>query len=172
MTDVTVNLFFDIYLSIAKLTLFHDGNCFLIVSVASEYFLRHVLILVRADSSTRSLCNALSDHCSLRFEILFHWILAETNCNMRWQFHMLWWNSEVSKSLAASLEHFVCHFSQYRLTWMSNMNVLCKLTIVIPRLPCLFGMAKAVSSIIELVNSVTSNSVNSFNFAIWALASK
>jgi len=49
---------------------------------------------------------------------------------------------------------------------MSNLNFLCKLTIVIPRLPCLFKMAKAVSSTVVLVNSVNSESVNSFNFAM------
>jgi len=62
-------------------------------------------------------------------------------------------------SFAASLEHFVCRFGQYGSTWMSNMIFLCELTIVIPRLPFLFVMANAVSSTIELVNSVTSDSV-------------
>jgi hypothetical protein len=49
---------------------------------------------------------------------------------------------------------------------MSNLIFLCKLTIVIPRLPCLFKMVKAVSSTVEVVNSVTSVSDNSFNFAM------
>jgi len=52
------------------------------------------------------------------------------------------------------------------------MIFLCELTSVIPRLPCLFRMAKAVSSPVELVNSVTSNWVNLFNFGMWAYASK
>ena len=52
------------------------------------------------------------------------------------------------------------------------MICLSELTIVIPRLRGLFRMAKAVSSTVELVNSVTSDSVNSFNFAMWAFASK
>jgi hypothetical protein len=73
---------------------------------------------------------------------------------------------EVSKSLADSLERLVCHFGQYGLNWISNIIFLCKLTIVIPQLPCLFRMAKAGSSTIELLNSVTSDSVNSFNFAM------
>jgi hypothetical protein len=64
------------------------------------------------------------------------------------------------------LKSFVCHFGQYRLNWISNMIFLCKLTIVIPGLPCLFRMAKDVSSTLELVNSVTSDSVNSFNFVM------
>jgi len=51
------------------------------------------------------------------------------------------------------------------------MNFFCRLTIVIPRLPCLFNMAKAVSSTLVLVNSATSNSVNSFNFTTCAFAS-
>jgi hypothetical protein len=46
------------------------------------------------------------------------------------------------------------------------MILLWKLTFVIPLLPCHFGMAKAVSATVELVNSVTSDSVNSFNFAM------
>jgi hypothetical protein len=46
------------------------------------------------------------------------------------------------------------------------MVFLWKLTIVIPQLPYLFRMAKAVSSTDNLVNSVTSDSLNSFNFAM------
>jgi len=49
---------------------------------------------------------------------------------------------------------------------MSNVIFLCILTIVIPRLPCLFKMAKAVSSTVVLVNSETSVSDNSFDFAM------
>jgi len=56
--------------------------------------------------------------------------------------------------------------------WLLNMNFLCELTILIPWLPCLFSMAKAVSSMVELVNSETSDSVNLFNFAMCAIASK
>jgi len=52
------------------------------------------------------------------------------------------------------------------------MNFLCELTIVIPRLHCLFSMAKAVSSMVVLVNSETSDSVNSSNFAMCAFASR
>jgi len=55
---------------------------------------------------------------------------------------------------------------------MSNNNVNWDLTIVIPRLPCLFRMAKAVSSTVDIVNSDTSDSVNSFNFAMCTFASK
>jgi len=54
---------------------------------------------------------------------------------------------------------------------MSNMNSFCEHTIVIPQLPCLFRMAKSDSLTIELVNSVTSDSVISFNYAIRAFAS-
>ena len=49
---------------------------------------------------------------------------------------------------------------------MSNLIFLSELTIGIPRLPGLFRMSTAVSSTIELVNSVTYDSVNLFNFAI------
>jgi len=82
------------------------------------------------------------------------------------------WNSKFSKFFSASLNSFVSHFGQYGLTWMTNMICLCKHTILIPRLPCLFRMAKAVSSTVELVNSVTSDSVSLFNFVIWAFPSK
>jgi len=83
-----------------------------------------------------------------------------------------WWNSEVSKSWAASLEHFVCHFGHYGSTWMSNVIWLCEHTIVIPHLACLFSMAKAVSATVKLVNSVTFDSVKLYDFAMWAFASK
>jgi len=55
---------------------------------------------------------------------------------------------------------------------MSNINFLSELTIVIPRLPYLINMAKAVSSTVELVDSETLNSVISFNFAMCGFASK
>jgi len=48
---------------------------------------------------------------------------------------------------------------------------LCELTVVIPQLSCLLKMAKAVSTTVELVNSVTSVSVNSLNFAMWSFTS-
>jgi len=57
-------------------------------------------------------------------------------------------------------------------TWMSNMNFLCEYTIVIPWLRCLFSMAKAVLSAFKQVNSVPSDSGNSFNFVIWTFARK
>jgi len=57
-------------------------------------------------------------------------------------------------------------------TWMSNMNLVWDLTIVILRHPCLLRMAKAVSLTIELLNSVTSHSVNSVHIVMWALATK
>ena len=49
---------------------------------------------------------------------------------------------------------------------MSNINSLCEHTVVIHRLPCLFRIANAVSSMVELINVVTSESVNSLNFAM------
>jgi len=55
---------------------------------------------------------------------------------------------------------------------MVNWNFLCKLTIGIPRLPCRLSLAKAVSSTVELVHLVTSDTLNLFNFAIRAFASK
>jgi hypothetical protein len=55
---------------------------------------------------------------------------------------------------------------------MSNIIFLCEHTIVTPGLPCLIKMAKAVSLTVERVNLMTSDSVNSFNFAMGAFASK
>jgi len=57
-------------------------------------------------------------------------------------------------------------------SWMVNLIFFCELPIRIPRLPCRFSMPNAVSATIELVNSVTSDTVNSSNFAICAFASK
>jgi len=166
------SLFVDVHPSKAKQTLFRIRNCFLIASTVSAYSIQQMLLRVVADGRTRSSRNAFNNRGNSRFDIVFHGICAETNPNMREQFHVSWWNSEDSKSLAPSLKHFVCHFGQYGSNWISNMIYLCKLTIVIPRLPCLFRMAKAVSSTVELVNSVTSDSVNSFNFVMWLFASK
>jgi len=155
MTEVMASLFVDIHLSKAKLTLSQDGNCFLIASMVSEDSLRQMLLMVMAGGSTRLLCNAIYDCHSSKFTIAFLKIWVKIFPNMRWIFHMSQWNSEISKSLAASLEHFVCHFGQYGLTWMWNISFLWELTIVIPQLPCRFRMARAVSPTVELVNSVT-----------------
>jgi len=56
-------------------------------------------------------------------------------------------------------------------TEMSNMNLSCNLRSVIPWRLCLFYKPKAVSWSIELVNSVTSDSVNSFHFTMCTFAS-
>jgi len=61
MSDVIVNLFVDVHPSKAKLTLFLDGNCFLIASTVSEYSLRQRLLRVLADGSISSLRNAFHD---------------------------------------------------------------------------------------------------------------
>jgi len=172
MTNIKGSLVIDVHPSIAKPTLFRDGNYYVFSSTVGAYSLQQMLVRVVADGSTRSLYNAVYECRSTRFDIPFHAIWAETHSNMRYWFQVCWWISAVSRSLAASLDCFVSHFGQYGLTWMSNMNFLSKLTIVIPLLPCLFRMAKAVSSTITLVNSVTSVSVNSFNFAMWAFPSK
>jgi len=55
---------------------------------------------------------------------------------------------------------------------MSNINFILELRIVISRLPCLVRVAKLVSSTVELVKSVTSDSVNLFHFAMGAISSK
>jgi len=118
MTDVITNLFVDVHPSKAKLTLFVDGNCLLIASTVSVYSLRQILLRVLADGISNSLRNALYDRHSSRFDIAFHGVCAETTPNMRYRFQVSWWTSAVSKSFAASLEHFVCQFSKY--SW--NLN--------------------------------------------------
>jgi hypothetical protein len=79
---------------------------------------------------------------------------------------MFWSNSKISKSLPARLACGVYHFGQYGLSWKLHMIFLCKLTIVIPRLPSHFTIAKAVSLTFEQVNSVTSDAVDSFMIAM------
>jgi len=72
MTDVIASLFVDVHWSDVKLTLFHDGTCIIIASTISEYSLWQMLLKVVADGSTRSLPEALYDHHSSRFDIVFH----------------------------------------------------------------------------------------------------
>ena len=55
---------------------------------------------------------------------------------------------------------------------LSNMKFLCELISAILRLPYLFSMATGVSSMVVFVNSETSDSVNSFNFAMCAFTCK
>jgi len=74
MTDVMHSLFVDVHPSKAKLTLFRDGNCFLIASTVSAYSLREMLQRVAADGSTRSSRNAVYNCRSSRFDIVFHGI--------------------------------------------------------------------------------------------------
>jgi len=65
-------LFVDVHPSKAKLTLFHDGNCFLIASIVNAYTLQQMLLKVVADGSTWSLHNASFDRGCARFNIAFH----------------------------------------------------------------------------------------------------
>jgi hypothetical protein len=55
---------------------------------------------------------------------------------------------------------------------MSINNLNWDLMIVIPYLPYVFRMAKAVSSTVDLVNSDTSDSGNWFYFVMYASANK
>jgi len=57
-------------------------------------------------------------------------------------------------------------------TYILNLNFLCELTIGILELPFLLSMAKPVSSTVELVNLVTSDTVDLFNLVMCASASK
>jgi hypothetical protein len=83
MTNVIANLFVDVNPSKAKLTLFLDGNCFLIASTVSGYSLRQILLRVLADGNPKLLCKALYEHRSSWFDIVFHGISGETKPNMR-----------------------------------------------------------------------------------------
>jgi len=62
MTEVIANLFVDVHLSKPKLTLFLDGNCFVIPSTVSEYSLWQMLQRVREDGSTSSPSHASNDN--------------------------------------------------------------------------------------------------------------
>jgi len=83
MTNIIASLFSNVHPSKAKLTMFGDGNCFLIGSTVSAYFLRQMLVGLKADGSTRLSRNALYDRRSSRYDIASHGIWAETNPNMR-----------------------------------------------------------------------------------------
>jgi len=139
MTEVMASMFVVVHLSKAILTVFRISNCFVIACTVSAYSLRQMLLRVVSDGRTRLSRHDIYDPLSSRFDIALRRICAETNPNMRWRFHVSWWNSEISKSLSASLEHFVCHFGQYGLNWISSIIIHGTLTIVIPRLPCLFS---------------------------------
>jgi hypothetical protein len=172
MIDVMANLLVDIHPFKAKPTFFGDGNCFLNAFTVSVYSLHQMLLRVVADGIISSSRNAWYDSRCFRFDIVFNGIWDESNPNMRYRFHMSWWNTDYSKSLDSILERFVCHFNPYGSIWLSNKIFHCQLTIVIPWLSCIFRMTNTVSSTVELVNSVTSESINSFNYVRWALASK
>jgi len=72
MTDVIANLFINVHLCKAKLTLFLDGSYFQIAPTVSEYSLLQMFPKVLVDGSSSSPRNVLTDHHSLRFDILFH----------------------------------------------------------------------------------------------------
>ena len=83
MTDVMASLFVDVHPSKVKLTSFRIGNCLLIASTVSAYFLRQMLQRVIADGRAMSSRNALYDRRSSRFDKAFHGICDETNPNIR-----------------------------------------------------------------------------------------
>ena len=77
------NVFIDTHLSKDKLTLFVDGNYFIIGCTVSEYSLWQKLLRMLVNGTTRLLENALYHDVSSRFDIVFHGILANTICTMR-----------------------------------------------------------------------------------------
>ena len=74
MADVIASLVVDVHPSKAKLTSFCDNNYFLIASALSAYSLWRMMLRVVVEGNTRSLHNALYDHSSSRFDIVFHGI--------------------------------------------------------------------------------------------------
>ena len=82
MTDVIASLLVHVHPSKAKLTLFLDGNCFLVASTVSDYFLQQKLLRVLADGSSSLPGNALYDCHSSRFDIVFHGIWAKKKPNI------------------------------------------------------------------------------------------
>jgi hypothetical protein len=74
MTDVIAYFLVDVHPSKAKLTLFLDGNCFLIVFTVSAYSQQRMIVRVLADGSTRLSHNAIYDRRSSGFDIAFYGI--------------------------------------------------------------------------------------------------
>ena len=72
MTEVMACLFVDFDPSKGNVTLFGDGNCFLVASAVSAWSLQQMLLTVVADGSTRSLHTASYEHHCSRFDIAFH----------------------------------------------------------------------------------------------------
>jgi hypothetical protein len=81
MTHIMATMFVDVHPSEAKLTVFRDGNCFLIASTVSPYSIQQMLLRVAADGSNILSCNALYDLCSSRFVIVFQGICIGKSAN-------------------------------------------------------------------------------------------
>jgi len=82
MNEVIASFFIDVHQSKAKLTIFHDCNCFLNTSTVHEYSLRQMLMKVLEDSSTSSHPNALYDRHSSWFDIVLRGMWDEEHANM------------------------------------------------------------------------------------------
>jgi len=73
------SLILDVHPFKVNLTLFLDGNCFLIVSRVSVYSLWQMLLGELADCSPNFHCSALYDFDSLQFDIASPGISAQAN---------------------------------------------------------------------------------------------
>jgi len=73
-TDIMANSLVDVHPSKAKLTLFRDGNWFLIASTVTACPLRQMLLRVAADGSRSSSRNALYGRRSSMFDVAFQGI--------------------------------------------------------------------------------------------------
>jgi len=138
MRDVIANFFVDVHPSKAKLTLFLDGNCFLIVSTDNEYSLQQRLLRVLAPA-----------HCVMHYmTVVAQGLrLRSKACELK---QILTWGSDsrylgeirkLGSSLLPVWTVVSVNNAYISKTKLSNMNFFCDLTIVIPQLPCLCKMA-------------------------------
>jgi len=172
MSDVTPDLFILVHPSKAKLSWFLDRNFFLIASIVSAFSpgkcCSECWQMVAPTCSvmyymTDIVLGLLSSFMEYEPKQIQTWGCDSRCLGEVWQFESpllcVWSVSSVS---SVNIEQI----------YIPNMNFLCELTIVIPRPSCLVNMAKAVSSTVDLVNKVTSDSVNSFNFAMCDCANR
>jgi len=172
MTDGIANLFVDVHPSKSNVSLILYGNCFWIASTISVYSLRHMVLRVLADGNTNSFRNALYDHSSSRLDIAFHGLCSKMKLNMRYRLQVSWWNSQVWMSFAASPERFVLQFCKY--TWNLNGKFDFALRTYNQNISTSFPHQYCHSCFINRWTRQFnySDTVNSFNIAICAFASK
>jgi len=75
-------LFVDVNPSKAKLTVFDDGNSFLLARTGCACCLWEMFLSVMAEGSTKSRRNGWSDYRSSKFDVAFYLTWAERNDNL------------------------------------------------------------------------------------------